>query len=915
MWKACVWTSMSFGICALGITPASVARLRGVTARHCRAIAQSPRHLTGETNDSLLSGLELKDPMFMLSEQCQAFVDRLEDVSLQACNAVLRSGSCIAQAKRALDQINTQKHLDQRSHVRLVQVPAAEGLPCDVCGLYFLNERALRTHMGHQHPEVNLVAKELMKDLPRSDLGVNGMPTCRRCGIKFHGWQNLLRHIDRGRFKGPVTVPDVEADETTKPLVERPRIVRELLRTNLACVREIAGLVDSLARHCCICFQWVGDTRHVKMHIMKTHAAIWSKHSAAVAEAAAKWGKGALGIGNPCQFCGLSYNSSHRGRHAKGCTIIFQCLLACQIFLESEAAHGRSGDSVLPTPSSQLPRAKGSGGGTGRSPTQRSRNRADRGCGDGPSQPRQVQGQLQARYRIRGKTPPGAVKYPGSRDDSHCGGSCFEVRGRALSHPPGQRIHHVPADEIPGHLGHDVSAQSGMEAAPERREGHIVAQTHPPEVLLYRAGQSPGPGFRKARNQGAEQQDAMDHTGRRRVTSVELPEVRPGQEGGSSGHGQATSGTQPGKGWSATGAEAREREHDPQVSCDSSLVQQLRGFDSEFSAPGLPERRGGSSSVQCNAVVGSLLGDAPHGLAHAQRADPALACRQQAVQDARERVRALALINPANLCYQHSFLLSIMWTFTFMPGMAERTADMFGGAITGSLVTVLRRLIQVAGRFWLHQILEWGIFLQDWRQPHRQHDVSSSLPTYCKGQPPAVQGTWQSRDGGGVIHDVGDLSQPIGLVLRDGRHDFQSCVTGWHRQDRTFALQRPADMLCFQIGRFRMGRRVTKIRSSLQPSHILVPVFRGAGDDVEHVLYRLTAIIVHLGSSPNGGHYRAVLMPGESHSEIGCEARNLTDEDLCHANITDDGVVPSFVQSSDLNMIHKDSYVCWFVKA
>ena len=50
MWKACVWTSLSFGLCTLGISPASAARLRGITAKHCRAIAQSPRHLTGEAN-------------------------------------------------------------------------------------------------------------------------------------------------------------------------------------------------------------------------------------------------------------------------------------------------------------------------------------------------------------------------------------------------------------------------------------------------------------------------------------------------------------------------------------------------------------------------------------------------------------------------------------------------------------------------------------------------------------------------------------------------------------------------------------------------------------------------------------------------------------------------------------------------
>ena len=69
-------------------------------------------------------------------------------------------------------------------------------------------------------------------------------------------------------------------------------------------------------------------------------------------------------------------------------------------------------------------------------------------------------------------------------------------------------------------------------------------------------------------------------------------------------------------------------------------------------------------------------------LSHAQGADHQNSSSQQAVQDAREHVRALVLSNPANSCYLHSFVLSIMWTFTFVPGTVERPADISGGAVT-----------------------------------------------------------------------------------------------------------------------------------------------------------------------------------------------------------------------------------------
>ena len=73
------------------------------------------------------------------------------------------------------NNIVKQRDCDQKSHVRLVQIPDVEGLPCDMWGLYFSNERALRTHMEHMHPKVKNVASKLIKNIPRYNLGVDGM--------------------------------------------------------------------------------------------------------------------------------------------------------------------------------------------------------------------------------------------------------------------------------------------------------------------------------------------------------------------------------------------------------------------------------------------------------------------------------------------------------------------------------------------------------------------------------------------------------------------------------------------------------------------------------------------------------------------------------------------------------------------
>ena len=241
-----------------------------------------------------------------------------------------------------------------------------------------------------------------------------------------------------------------------------------------------------------------------------------------------------------------------------------------------------------------------------------------------------------------------------------------------------------------------------------------------------------------------------------------------------------------------------------------------------------------------------------------------------AIQDAVEHVRSLALLNSANVCYQNSFVLSAMLAFAFCSGMVDPAAEPYGGAITGRLVTVLRRLHDTHTPIHLHSILDWGSFLQDWRQPLRQHDVSEFASFILQQAGPQIlQITWQARDVAGGVREVGELTQPIGLNIGGDHRDFQACINAWHRQDHTHALQAAAPLVCFQLGRFKRGRRITKIRKCLRPSHVCVPVFRDGTADVEHVRYRLVSMVIHLGTSPNAGHYRAILMPGESHSALG----------------------------------------------
>ena len=289
--------------------------------------------------------------MDLLLKLSVAFVNRLHAVRTCEHHIVLQDEHISSQAEWACGMIRTQAALDQRSHVRLVQVPELEGLPCQRCGQYFPNERALKTHIGHRHPEVNREAAAVAADLTRDVLGVDGMPVCRMCHKTFHGWQNLIRHVSNGRCHAMIGKPSEALVPTPMdlPFYKRAEQVQKLLSTG--CLTQDTAMRDDLLKHCVVCRQWIGDPRHHKQHIKKTHADIGKRYLDMLTAAALKWGPELV---SPCAFCGCAGATEHRSRHAKSCTVLFQALLACQLARDSGVVQndgcGRPGDGVLPAP-------------------------------------------------------------------------------------------------------------------------------------------------------------------------------------------------------------------------------------------------------------------------------------------------------------------------------------------------------------------------------------------------------------------------------------------------------------------------------------------------------------------------------------------------------------------------------------
>ena len=302
---------------------------------------------------------------------------RLEQCVAQGLGKDVMTDDMINQAAWAHELWQQHAASDNRSHMRLQRLEhAEEGWPCPHCGIYFISELAVTTHIGHQHAELHQKVKDAVGEMRPEDMGVNGMPTCRFCQKKHHSWQTLKRHIQQGRCQvlhARVVAGASILDEETKssapaqppPLVQQHELLQRLADHQLDSSKIADEVRAQIIQNCCICGQWIADSRQVKQHIRQSHTDIWNKHHADIDTLCATFGRS---ITVPCGFCGTDkINSSNRPRHAKLCGVLFQTLLAIRI--AQQEGHVGTGDGFLPSPPPQRGGENARGTGTGDSST------------------------------------------------------------------------------------------------------------------------------------------------------------------------------------------------------------------------------------------------------------------------------------------------------------------------------------------------------------------------------------------------------------------------------------------------------------------------------------------------------------------------------------------------------------------
>ena len=328
MYMACVRSSAIYGVAVVGLTSASLNRLRAFEQKHIRAIAKSPVHLSRETAQSLYERLQIREPdeaiLHILERQC-ASRRRLgtapEDWQLQTIQMLK-------------EYVAGKRHGIQETVVH-------RSYPCPTCGLYFANRTAMRQHHSKIH-KISLVPAGRHSNIERNKVvihehTVDGMPICNKCGRKFDCFTSLKAHAldecqatsgslgsyDRASRTATGSAWQHAAGSSVHsvPIMLRTDVLALLGGKNWQRVLSLPDITQQLSNYCGICGQWLTPSPSaLRNHIKHIHADAWLLCPDAVFKCSTL----AIVRSQPCGACGA--RTSSRTTHK--CNVMFHlCLL------------------------------------------------------------------------------------------------------------------------------------------------------------------------------------------------------------------------------------------------------------------------------------------------------------------------------------------------------------------------------------------------------------------------------------------------------------------------------------------------------------------------------------------------------------------------------------------------------------
>ena len=242
-----------------------------------------------------------------------------------------------------------------------------EGVPCDVCGLYFSSTKTMRQHRARKHQVlVQINPKEEAQCQPHEH-SLNGFPQCKHCNLKLSSADALKQHVltyacrprkaddqgargdaeptarkntERRPAEDTVTPPlspgspphrpqhDAAPEETAPgpdlPLL-RSREASAYLRQEQIPLQVLTDWAPKLLQHCGFCNHWVAQGGSVKEHIKRMHQCIWDAALERF-DACCLAHENLILRDHPCELCHQTVYT--KARHLRNCVVLAQVSIA-----------------------------------------------------------------------------------------------------------------------------------------------------------------------------------------------------------------------------------------------------------------------------------------------------------------------------------------------------------------------------------------------------------------------------------------------------------------------------------------------------------------------------------------------------------------------------------------------------------
>ena len=316
VYRACVWSSMRYGLIVVGLTQAAFNEVVSMLCIHLRKVLRI--HVRGVPNTEVLCSAGI-DPHSELLQASTLLQDRLEmDVRTpEAKGGELRQVKFNIQRLRGIDR---EQH--GSSLIEIESTPG-QGRSCDVCGLSFGTAEGLTMHVKHKRAKVHYDS-----GIPfnRGEHALHGVPVCRLCRSRMYDWSSLRKHVASGlcsrlkwRVANEKTVEEmwsvVLQQEREDPPEPPPG-----LEAGLEVIEDTANM-EALRRACSICGQRLIQMQRIKTHWQHTHKDAWESVRA---EISGEMTSLQSVLRKPCQFCGSL--AADLGAHSRQCFVLFQLL-------------------------------------------------------------------------------------------------------------------------------------------------------------------------------------------------------------------------------------------------------------------------------------------------------------------------------------------------------------------------------------------------------------------------------------------------------------------------------------------------------------------------------------------------------------------------------------------------------------